>query len=341
VEHAIGGIDDSDGYCHALMQRAAEIHLEAARKGNADPVALAGALFKRQFADGYDIFYDAVAAYADILGDAGLAEFRRLAEAAWAKLPMRTPNPRSRNEDRGDYAEPMSILDFFAARDGDLDARIALRRKDLSMPSCYLHLAQFCLEHRRTDEALRYAEEGLWLFDGDRPDGPLLSLVADLRVQSNRKNDAEQLLWRAFEKDPSHQLYAQLRKLGGEPVAERMLKFIAARSAKQGSFYKSLYASILIEERMFDEAWRVVRTDAALIHLRDRLAQASEATHPREAVEAFAARVETMILSSTYEEAVKLIGRMAKLHSPAEHTAYITAIKQRHERKRNLMKLLA
>ena len=54
----------------------------------------------------------------------------------------------------------MGILDFFAERDGDVEARIALRMRDLSSPWDYLQLAEFCLSQGRQDEALRRAEEG-------------------------------------------------------------------------------------------------------------------------------------------------------------------------------------
>jgi hypothetical protein len=180
IEGAIEGIDDSDSHGHALLERCAEIHCESARKARPDPVALARDLFEREMEGGYDTFYSAVGAYSDILGDTGLAEYRRLAEAAWAKLPVRTANPRSRDAAAVDYGTLISILDFFAARDDDLAARIALRRKDLSSAWTYKQLAQFCAEHGRDADALRYAEEGLWLFDGDRPDRQLLSLTASL-----------------------------------------------------------------------------------------------------------------------------------------------------------------
>ena len=342
IEHAIEGIDDSDGHCHGLLQRAAEIHLDAARKARPDPVLLARELFEHELHDGYDVFYNPVSTYAEVLGDAGLAEYRRLASEAWAKLPVRTANARSRDDGMGSYGTLVSILDFFAERDGDLPARIALRRKDLSSPWHYLELANFCHGQGRTEDALRYAEEGLWLFDGGRPDQRLLLFTADLLARSRRRGDAEKLLWRAFEKDPSHELYAHLRKLGGDAAGERILKFLETQKGKPPPWSdQNLLVKILIDEEMFERAWSVVRAGEISMQLRNSLAQASEATHPREALAVYTERVDTLVAGSGYEEAVKLIARMAQLRSPAEHKAYVAALKERNHRKRNLMKLLA
>ena len=64
------------------------------------------------------------------------------------------------------------------------------------------------------DEALRRAEEGLWVFEDGRLD-ELVSFTAGLLSDAGRREEAEAHLWRAFEKAPSLGLYAQLRQLGG------------------------------------------------------------------------------------------------------------------------------
>jgi tetratricopeptide (TPR) repeat protein len=179
-----------------------------------DPVKLARDLFSRETQSDYDTFRDAATEYADVLGEEGLAEYRRLAEEAWQELPARI-GPRRGQDDRYDDSQVASILDFFAERDGDVDLRIALRAKNLSSQWAYLQLAEFCLTCGREEEALRRAEEGLWLFEDDRPDERLVSFAVDLLQKEDRKADAEAHLWRAFEKAPSLHLYGRLRALGG------------------------------------------------------------------------------------------------------------------------------
>src|SRR6185312_14309600 len=108
------------------------------------------------------------------------------------------------------------ILDFFAERDGDVDARIALRAKDLSSPWSYLQVAEFCLAQGRPDEALRRAEEGLWLFEDAQLDELLVAFTAGLLTNAGRNDDAERVLWRALGKSPSLKLYIQLVAAGGD-----------------------------------------------------------------------------------------------------------------------------
>ena len=76
---------------------------------------------------------------------------------------------------------------------------------------------------------------------------------------------------------------------------------------------------------------------------KDALARASEATHPREAIEVYAERVDRLANTggnSAYAEAAKLIARMATLRSAAEQATYVSTLKARFGRKYNFMKLL-
>ena len=100
---------------------------------------------------------------------------------------------------------------MFLERDGDVVARIALRAKDLSSPWSYLQLAEFCAEQGREDEALRWAEEGIWIFEDGRPDERLVLFAAGLLSKAGRKADAEAHVRRVFEKAPSLHLYIRLR----------------------------------------------------------------------------------------------------------------------------------
>jgi hypothetical protein len=91
---------------------------------------------------------------------------------------------------------------------------------------------------------------------------------------------------------------------------------------------------------MYDAAWAAVRQYQTSSDVKQKLADASAVSRRREALEVYAARVEELINSGGYAEAVKLVGRMAPLRDGAEQASYISALKVRHGRKRNLMKLL-
>jgi uncharacterized Zn finger protein len=344
IERAVGSIDDSDGHCGGLLHRAREIHLAAARAARPEPVQFARNLFARELESDFDTFDGAAVLYADVLGEAGLAEYRRLAVKAWEKIPQRSGGARDDLEfSSGDY-RLKHMLDVFAERDGDVDARIALRARDLSSPWRYLELAEFCLAQGRKDEALRRAEEGMWIFE-DRPDERLVLFATGLLSKVGRKTEAEEHLWRFFEKEPSQELYARLRKLGGGDAArERAVRFLETRLAtiqparRDGT--AELLVRVLISEKNFAAAWTAARSYKVEIHVKEDLARASEAAHPREALEVYAERVEQFVRNSGYAEAAKLIARMARLRNAAEQSAYVAELKSRFVRKRNFMKLL-
>jgi hypothetical protein len=329
-----------------LLDRARNIHLAAARAARPEAKRLAGDLFAREMASEYDTFHGAATLYADVLGKEGLAEYRRLAAAAWDQLPP-LRGGRERQDASVDYDRLADNLDFFAERDGDLDVRVGLRTKDLSSAWRYLQFAEFCHAHGREDEALRRAEEGLWLFEDGRPDERLIAFVAELLIKAGRNKDAEAQLWRAFEKAPGLELYKRIRQLAGEAGRDRALKFLEARlGPEEGTrwhYPTDLLASILMHEKMFDEAWAVVRSHGVSNCLKEKLAQASEVTHPRAAIATYAERVDQLANTGgnrAYAEAAALVARMAALRDATGHAAYVAALKARFGRKRNFMMLL-
>jgi len=347
IVRAIENIDDADGGCGTLLARAQRIHCDACRVARPDPVSLARHLFLRETEGEYDIFHAAAAQYEDALGEEGLAEYRRLAQAAWDKLSARTGRRRGEDNFDTDSFRLAAILDFFAERDGDLATRIALRSKDLLSPWAFLQLAEFCRDHGQEDEALRRAEEGLWVFEDDPPDERLVFFAVDLLLRAGRKADAEAHLWRAFEKVPSLHLYSRLRKLGGEAAAKRAIRSLqrelAGASFSRWHHPADLLVRVLIEEKMFDAAWDVARAHGISQAVRGDLAKASEATHANEALAVYVECVEELAglgSNPAYEEAAALTRRMGLLRSAAEQASYIADIKARHGRKRNFMKLL-
>jgi tetratricopeptide (TPR) repeat protein len=349
IEQAVESIDDSDGHCSMLLERARDIHLAAIHEVRPEPIRLARDLFAREMKDEYGTFDGAVVLYGDALGETGLAEYHRLASEAWEKLPPSTGGRRQREvqaeqEFVGNQHQLMRILDFFAERAGQVDSRIALRARTLSSQWSYLQLAEFCLSHGREEEALRRAEEGLWMFEDERPDQRLVLFTAELLSKAGRKGDAETHLQRAFEKSPTLELYKNLRKLGGEPAAERALAFLNSRltnnEGASGRDRLDLLVEILMHEKRFDAAWSTVHKFGASVYAKQALVKATDVEYPREALEFYAAQVEQLASSGVYAEAVKLIGRMAQLRSASEQAAFVANLKARHGRKRNFMKLL-
>jgi uncharacterized Zn finger protein len=358
MDEALLSIDDSDGEGGAVYTYACEIHLEACGQAKPDPIALARDLFARELESEWDFFYAASETYADVLGEAGLAEYRRLASEAWQGIkPVRAGGGRADDEQFDDRHTLRAILESFAERDGDVDARIALRSKNLSSSYDYLGLAQLCVDHGRDAEAIKWAEEGIWRFE-DNPAERLMLFTADLYRRAGRKEDAEKLLWQTFDRTPSIELYGQLKETGGSGKAtvgtarDRAIALLQAKLDKPGakarwSLPQNLLVEILMSEKLFVKAWDVVRSHKCSEDQLLALAEASEQDHPHEALSVYADRAEQLARfggRENYETASRLITRMQtirnRLGANADHAAFLADFVSRHKAKRNLMKIL-
>ncbi len=360
MDEALNNMDDSDGQGGGVYASACEIHLAACREAKPDPVALARELFAREVDSAWDFFHGASETYSDVLGDAGLAEYRRLASDAWQQIkPLRATGRQAHDDQFSARYALGAILESFAERDGDVDAGIAIRAKNLSAAYSYLEIAQLCLDHAREVEALKWAEEELWQFE-DQPDERLVFFATDLYRRIGREEDADKLLWQTFERLPSIELYRRLKAAGrtdrtaANAARDRALALLRAQIDNQGpqavakwSSPTELLLRLLMSEKLLTEAWEVARTHGCSDGLLESLAEASEDSHPAEALKAYAHRVERMVGlggQSNYESAYRMIGRIRliqeRLGETTEHAAYRADLMSRHKAKRNFMKLL-
>lgn len=358
MDEALSSMDDSDGQGGAAYAKACEIHLAACRKAKPEATALARELFAREMDSDWDFFHGASETYADVLGDIGLAEYRRLTNEAWQSVkPLRAGGRPAHDEQYSTRFRLASILESFAEREGDVDARIAIRANDLSTAYAYLGIAQLCLDHRREAEALKWAEEGMWQFE-DHPDERLVFFTADLYRRIGRKEDVDKLLWQSFERLPSIELYRKLtaaagsRKAAIEAARDRAVALLRAKLGKpetkaRWSSPRELLLRLLISEKLVAEAWEVVRNYGCRESQLIDLARQSEHSHPDEALSAYAHEVERLVSlggKQNYEEASKIIARTQsirkRLGANADHAVFLADFTSRHKAKRNLMKLL-
>ncbi len=130
LEETLRSCDDSDGYMGELLGRLRRLHLRACEGAQPDPVALARRLFGRETTEEWDTFIDIVDDYGPVLGEAGLAEYERLARAQWDKLPALKPGDQSRDPSGARFAIT-GIMERLAARSGDPLALVEVKKKDL------------------------------------------------------------------------------------------------------------------------------------------------------------------------------------------------------------------
>jgi hypothetical protein len=351
-------IDDSDGRIGYLLEKAARLHLAACVAAKPDPLVLARDLLAREL-DG-DIGYElCIAGYAEALGAAGQAEMARLAAKAWEEIAPARPGARG-GYDEGRFVRERlaAILDFLAEQRGDLDTRIAIRSKHLSLPFDYLNLAEFCDEHGRGDDASKWVEEALFVFE-DEPDERLTMLAADLFRRRKRPQDAEAALWRAFAKRPSRALYdsivAPARAAKRKAATDRAIDILKSAATSRGGHgaqwahlgASDLVLSILASEKRFDDAWSFAKTTGGSDRSLRRLADETGSDHPKEATAVYRRCVDAALARGgepAYRDARDLILRLRTIAERAgmaeDHAAYEARLLQQHRAKRNFIKIM-
>ncbi len=162
VDVTMGRVDDSSGWFAQIVADLERLHHDASEVVRPDPVALARRLFALEIDTDWDILIDSPKRYADLLGDAGLAEMRRLATERWEQLPPADPGRFGRSSRPFHLTRMMETLAEVA---GDVDGRVAVMAQDLSYPYDYVRIAEVLAEAGRVDDALAWAERGIAGFE--------------------------------------------------------------------------------------------------------------------------------------------------------------------------------
>jgi tetratricopeptide (TPR) repeat protein len=363
VEQAIETVDDSDGEMGGLLERLQELHLAACRAGRPDPEELATRLFAWELGDEWDVFHGAPETYADVLGVTGLAGYRRLAQAEWAKVPALGPESGEGRPYSSRRYRVTSIMESLARAAGDVDELVAVKSRDLSVAYHFFEIAQVCLDAEREDEALDWAERGVRAFP-TATDSRLRELLAELYHRRSRHEEAMALIWAEFLEDPSLERYRLLKahadRVETWPVW-RTRALEAARDSivrEQGAARPASHwwespadGSALVRIHLWEgepeRAWQeavVLGCSDALWH---ELAVKREPEHPDDALPIYQREVDTMLdtkRNEGYEAAVKLLGRiralMTRLGNEGTFPGYLAAVRAAHGRKRNFIKLL-
>lgn len=339
LARVVDAADDSEGEIHAVGSRVIALHAKLCTLTHADPIVLAEQVLDRALAGTTDLFTDAVEDYAEALGETGLAEIRRLAEDAWARLP-----PPRRDAVDGRRSTLRYLLDSFARAHGDVDARIALRIAELRRPGAYVEIADLCLDAGREAEALHWLEEGLWCFE-DKPDERIEEKAAALMARAGRTAEAEALRWRSFERMPTYHGYLRVRdRPDSAAVKQRALDLLRARAARARGPWNAdalVLFDVLMLERRFDEAWDCVSRFQIGGPRLATLADASADSHSAEAVAAYEQLAEECIRiggAPSYDTAVRYVVRRGQVaRDPADQARYVAALSARHKAKRTLI----
>lgn len=364
LEECLEYVDDSDGWMGGLLARLQALHLDACRRARPDPVELAERLFEAEMDSSYDTFHRAAFVYADVLGEAGLARYRALAETDWAKVKALKPGEDDPNL-YGSRFRITSIMEALAEAAGDLEALVAVKSRDLSSPYAFLRIANLYRETGDPDRALEWAERGWQAFPGPRQDDRLRAFLAEAYQGRGRRDEAMALIWDGFAEYPCLDAYRQLERHGRrarqwpawreKALAEVRRHISEDTTAPPGRASwgraetrdRSLLVEIFLHESDPEAAWREAEAGGCSNGLWLELAKRREKSHPEDSVRIYEARV-TALLRNTgdrvYQEAVANLRRIKALLAgcgkEAAFQALLADIRATHRRKRNLMKML-
>jgi uncharacterized Zn finger protein len=362
LEGAIGSVDDSDGHLGGILERVQELHHAACKKAKPDPEALAERLFEWELRTDWDTFFGAAKTYADVLGAKGLAAYRRLAEAEWARVPALGPG-KTAEDSYGRRFRITHIMEALAEQSGDIEALVAVKSRNLSHAYAYLQIAEVYKQARQHDQALEWAERGLKAFP-DRTDSRLRDFLADEYHRRKRHDEAMALMWAEFAESPRLDTYQKLKthadRTGQWPAwRDKGLTFLResiAKAEKTASKAQwgwaprtdhSELVRIFLWEKDIEAAWREAKAGDCSADLWLELAAKRERDHPKDALAVYQARIDPTVNqknNDAYKAAVGLLRKvrdlMTRLGREAEFARYLETVRATHKPKRNFMKLL-
>jgi tetratricopeptide (TPR) repeat protein len=333
VESAMEECDDSNGELGGLLAHIVELHLDACRAASPDPAELAERLFEYELNGHWETFSSAAELYAEVLGEPGLARYRRLAEAEWAKVPTLGPGDDKSQTWHGNRYRITQIMETLARRSGDAEALVAVKARDLSSAWRFLQIAEVYREAGRADKALEWAERGLAAFP-QRTDGRLREFLIGEYLQRGRGAEAMTLTWAQFAERSDLGGYtglkATVRQADGDwpNWRDRALKHLRqdiAREfternktgyARMAAPDRSRLVEMLLSEQDIEAAWREAETGGCRDELRLRLADLRAEDHPEDSLAIYRRQAASLVEQTNtpaYEQAMVLIRKIEPL----------------------------
>lgn len=356
---ALNSVDDSDGEMGEAIYSLQELHFEACQQAKPDPEELAARLFDMELNSKWDIFCGAAEIYASILGETGLAAYRRLTNEKWAKIEPFESKRNLRETHSHASLNLVRMMETLAEMSGDIEELVEIKKRDLSYAYHYLQIAELYKNAGNKDKALEWAQAGIKAFP-TRTDSRLREFLADEYHIRNRHDDALKLIWANFEDHLCLDEYQKLKLHADKAVQwpqwreksiDLIRKNIAMDKRKVDPWGFSPGYSLLVEiflwENNTEAAWQEARKGGCSPSLWMQLAAGRKKNNPADAVEVYKKNVDSTINqknNKAYENAVKLIKKiktlMTSMNKDAAFAGYLLEIRTKHKPKRNFMMLL-
>lgn len=239
----------------------------------------------------------------------------------------------------------------------DPEAHVAVLQRDLSGPSEFLEVAQYCQDSGWPDRAIEWAEKGIQAFQGKEP--LLCSFLADRYAATGRLEEGIALQWTLFQADPDLETYKDLvalaRRTGEEEIWRQRAQGLVWEhfevSRKSTSRVRQqnldLMVRIHLHEKAQMEALAAARKGGCRYDTWMLLAKGLETKHPGEAVTILQEQLDPIIAPmkpESYRAAVAVLGRIRelaqRLKQPGLFTTTLAGVMADHGRKKNLATLI-
>jgi uncharacterized Zn finger protein len=362
------GLERSDGVAgrmydpgrelEQVVSRFMSLHLKACAAARLAPEELAKWLFEFELSSNNAVHDGVFARYIELLGENGLAAYRKLAEAEW-----RSKATASGNRPAAVLARLSETVRHAALMTLDPGLMAKVGSHDFRAPWAYYLAARDCVDMNQMDKAVAWAEMGVKAFP-DVPHAGLRELLAEEYGRRGQMTEALNQAWALFTEGPSLDHYLRLRKLAQKTrqssvwrdEALEYLRERAARSRKAGPVAEpdeerlacgSLIVEILLKEKDADSAWREAQVGGCGEEAWLKLARAREAQHPADAIRIYQQFAEEVVQgggNDEYRVAVRYLRRAAeiitRLGHPKKFREYLVGYRERNKRKKNLLWLL-
>lgn len=354
LAEAMSNVDDSSGYMSVLVERLEALHLRACEAAPPDPVPLGEKLFRLEWKGGFSEWCGTVETYAGLLGERGVAAFRKKAEVEWAKVQVLMGSDHE--VEVAHRFRLTSIMESLAQRSGDLEQLVAVLARDLRTAYQYLRIAGLYRDAGQHEQAMAWALKGIDRDFGSQGVGLRLFVAEDYQRRGCH-GDALRMIWREFRKNqtlPSYQLLERFARQAEDwddwrAQALSLIRRTITETPKDRWLRRdhSLLVEIFLYEEKAEEAWREAQAGGCKHPLWRQLAGIREKEHPEDAAAVYFLQGESIIAggqSSDYGAAVQLLEQAAALLHTAgrdeEFAQRFAAVIQKHKAKTSLWKLV-
>jgi len=349
LEKALEQIDDSGGYRYQAYSTLQDLHGEALQRVEWTPEHKAAHLLDLVLDSDSDQFNDVPHAYADALGDDGLAAFYADVATRLNSLPALSAGADF--NEKYPYLRLSSYLKDRAAECEDWGSLIALEKATATGERDYRRIASLCL--RNTDPGL--AAE--WLARADALDGGNSAGAASLWTQVHiaRENwrEAVNAQRRVFQHEPEYENFSQLLELAERAncadqvrAETKVMLSEPVRNLWQAARHAFTLARILRDEQDWEASYQAIADHVADP---DRLLEAARWLRepaPKRGSELYTRAIEALIGKKNkrgYRDAVNALLEARPCFDAIdsdEFTRFVAALRTKHKQKRNLMAAL-